>query len=689
MPSTPQSRLLLILLFAFTCASFSTWYALQTPTLEISLTPQTQLTSPTQTIIIEELDLTPEPGEITDNDRLERFYSRQQSLSEMAQQGSITYFFGDESKEVIARPRTLSELSHLFWIQLAVGLGALIISGWVWALRSRDLASTLFALSGLSTLMFTFSAAIYTTRDFALNAASFKLLTMLNSIGAAAFGIFMLALFLVYPLRVKHFKLWIALESIFFSLWTLLAVTRALPAALNVNFITLIEMLGICTALGVQYFVTRGQPQARASLTWLGLAVLLGAGSFIALNATPIVLGLDVSIAQGYAFLFFLVIYLGLAAGLIRYRLFEVGRWAFSLLFYALGAVVLVALDAGLIFLIGMDRLPALGMTLLLMGLLYLPLRDLLWRKWSKSEAMKPHELLAETLHVAFAPTSEERSARWETLIKRFFNPLEIVRQEVNPERVQIEADGLTLLLPAVASTEALRISYPWRGKSLFTAESKALAHQLVTLIEQAESNREAYDRGVSQERRRMAQDLHDDIGARLLTGLHLANEEMKPTMQAALADIRAIVSEMTEEKLELSRLLADARFETSRRLELLQIELDWPLGPHNQGEGILLDYRYQKAIRSALREIVSNVIRHAEAKRLSVKVEVAAKKLHLSISDDGRGFAAGQQGPERQGYGLVSLKRRLIDLGGTIHFESSSAGTQIKIEVPFESELV
>jgi hypothetical protein len=58
------------------------------------------------------------------------------------------------------RIRPLSALGPEFWANLAFGLIATLIVGWVWALRPRELSTQLFALTGLSMLAFTFGWAV-------------------------------------------------------------------------------------------------------------------------------------------------------------------------------------------------------------------------------------------------------------------------------------------------------------------------------------------------------------------------------------------------------------------------------------------------------------------------------------------------------------------------------------------------
>ena len=181
-----------------------------------------------------------------------------------------------------------------------------------------------------------------------------------------------------------------------------------------------------------------------------------------------------------------------------------------------------------------------------------------------------------------------------------------------------------------------------------------------------------------------MARDLHDDVGARLLSGLHTADALTRPPLQAALSDIRAIVSGLAGEEATLDRVLAQIRHEAARRLEAAGIELDWSL-PEAEDDAALavqLDYRVHKALTSAVREIVSNVIRHSGAGRLVVTAEQAPRQLELRFADDGKGLSEAALGGETAGYGLKSLSQRIGDLGGTMSL-ANAGGTVVTLSLP------
>ncbi len=338
------------------------------------------------------------------------------------------------------------------------------------------------------------------------------------------------------------------------------------------------QMALIIAFIGAQWLAARDEPANRAAMRWMGLSVILGCSVFFGGVAIPMVIDWGQVLTKGYTFAFFAMIYAGIALGIRRYRLFDLGEWSFRVLFYAGGAVLLLAVDAVLIWVLHVERAPALGLALLLVGLIYLPGRDMLARRMLSRGDLEQHELFAASLKVAFAPSLAERDARWRALLEELFQPAAIALAEQTAPEPALDEEGIALNVPAISGSPPLRLHYRSRGKALFSRADEQLVGQLVSLIGQADEGRLAHERGVAQERRRIAKDLHDDVGARLLTGLHAVDGKTRPLLQAAISDIRAIVSGLEGEQIALSRALAEIRHETARRLEAAGIALEWPL---------------------------------------------------------------------------------------------------------------
>jgi two-component system sensor histidine kinase DevS len=635
---------------------------------------------------IEPRDLLAEPDGLTRYADIKAFLVRQDQLFALLQSPLLELRFinpGDGPDRVLLVPemRPVGSLPPSFWVQIITGVAGLLISGWVWALRPRQLPAILFAISGLGVLLTTFTSALYAHRGLAMPADAYAVLLPINHAGTLCFGAGLIGLFLLYPRRLVH-PAW---------LWLLPAIL--LPYYFTDVFQTVFEadtyynlILGLVVAalglIAVQWWSTRHSPDERAVLGWLGLSVTLGVGIFAFLAIAPDLLGLHNAMAQHYAAGSLIIIYAGLAFGLRRYRLFELGEWAYRILFYTVGAFLLLLLDAALIATLNLELAPALALSLLLIGLIYLPLRDLLWTRLFARNRIEQHELFSAAMEVAFAPSRADSATRWNALVTRLFDPLEITEHPDPPAHTIVHEDGLQLDLPRVAGAAGLRLRYPFGGSGLFQPGHLALANELVALTGRAEEGRQAYMRGVGEERRRMARDLHDDVGARLLTGLHTADEATRPTLQAALSDIRAIVSGLSGEEASLDRVLAETRHEAARRLEAAGITLDCPL-PGPEAEGIALDYRIHKALTSAVREIVSNTIRHSGASRLTVSPSLSSGHLRLVFADDGTGLPMAAQTGQTGGYGLRNMRHRIEDIGGRLTLDTAPTGTAITLDIP------
>jgi signal transduction histidine kinase len=209
------------------------------------------------------------------------------------------------------------------------------------------------------------------------------------------------------------------------------------------------------------------------------------------------------------------------------------------------------------------------------------------------------------------------------------------------------------------------------------------LARQLTSLMQHAEENRDAFERGAAGERRRIAQDLHDDVGARLLSGLHKPDlAQIRETLRESLADMRSIVSGLSGERLPLDQVVGDLRHETAQRFEIANISLDWPLTDDFEKK-ILLDYQVYRNLRSILREIVSNIIRHSDATHVSISMFLHGEALHVSVSDNGRGFDASAP---QNGNGISNMQSRINGLGGSCSFPVVERGTRIEISLPLQA---
>ncbi len=188
-------------------------------------------------------------------------------------------------------------------------------------------------------------------------------------------------------------------------------------------------------------------------------------------------------------------------------------------------------------------------------------------------------------------------------------------------------------------------------------------------------------------ERKRIAADLHDDLGAKLLTIVHTAdNDRISTLAREALEEMRLSVRGLTGRPMVLCDALADWRAEVVSRLGQAGIECEWR-NPNDLIEEPLSSRTYVQTTR-ILREAVSNVIKHSQASHAVISVEVHLD-LHdfvLIIQDNGKGISTEDDRRLDRGHGMTSMKHRAKQLNGQCLVESGPGfGTVIRLTLPLE----
>lgn len=573
--------------------------------------------------------------------------------------------------------RTPVALPAGFWVPWFVGLGAWLVSAWVFALRPRDPAIRLFALSGVMTLLFTFAG---TVDHLAVPLAPDDryIAAIINMFGASGFGLTIIALFATYPAPLPHARWLIAGALAAFGGWTLAIISGPPEGLAAVQAITFFEMLAIMLLALWQALRPWRDPGARAIAVWLGLSVLIGAGPFIGLVATPMTFGHAKLIDENVAFASFLLFYLGIAIGLMRYHLFDLGRWSYALLLYALVGAGLMLFDLALVSVLAVSPVTAFATTLGIVAVTWLPMRDALWDRFGRRS--RPDELLmfGSVVESVLRPTASGRAEGWQALLDQVYRPLEIREARASVSEPQLADDGRALTIPAVLGAPSLELCFRQQGQALFSRRDAELARLLVQLASYVEASRAAYDQGVAEERVRIARDIHDNIGAQLMQALHSDEPPRKNAMiRNSLADLRDIINNSGTPELSLEALLADLRAETGSRLDLHAIALNWQVDVPSD---LVLETGPLHSLRSAIREATSNTIKHSGADRMTVSIRAVDSELTVRLADNGRGFPAQRSAA---GHGLANIETRFVSLGGRVSIHSDSGGTRIEASLP------
>ncbi len=638
-----------------------------------------------ETMELRALDLTTEPdGALGDYATYRHFLERQEGLARLQRSDEVV-FTDAEGQRWTVRPvlagRPLADLPADFWVQCLVGLIAWLVSAAVFAFRRGEASARYLLLSGASTLLFAPAAAVYTTRELAVPGALLQWASDLNFLGGSLFAASFVGLLLVYPRRLA--PSWVGPSVVTLYLGWFVAqqvgVFESMTFARRFLFMVGVGATFVLAAWHLR--VSGHDPLARAKLLWFLLSWVVGTSAFALFILLPQAFGVDTSPIQGYAFLLFLLVYGGLAMGILRYRLFELGDWWRRIVGWVALVLLLVVLDLGFLYGLHLSTGTSLAIAFLICGFVWLPLRSLLWKFFSgKGTQRKPKDLFRQVMQIALAPDETQREQDWRALMGSVFEPLEITPGTVPAgAAVTIRDDGLSLQVPGLGPLEGLRLAYAGSGQRLFRPDDAALATELRLMLKHGLESLAAYQKGVAEERGRIARDMHDNIGAQLLSALHSRDAETKDMkIRETLADLRKVINATPDSPATLDETLADLRIETAERLEMAGMELCWQVSGDEQGE---VSSAISHALRSIIREAVSNAIRHSGGRAVSVRVELANGTIRIEVSDDGGGFDPGKR--ESAGNGVANIRTRLEHLGGTFELRSDRAGTTLVAQLP------
>jgi len=241
-------------------------------------------------------------------------------------------------------------------------------------------------------------------------------------------------------------------------------------------------------------------------------------------------------------------------------------------------------------------------------------------------------------------------------------------------------------------------ISLYYRSPRQFTDDEIELAvsfaDQIALAVENTRLRIQVEESAASEERNRLARELHDAVTQTLFSASLIADvlprlwerkpelgrerlEELRELTRGALAEMRTLLLELrpaslTESSLdELLRQLTEAVIGRSRIPITLTIDGQRPLPPE-----------VQVAFYRIAQESLNNVVKHADASQAAIQLAYNAEQVSLSIEDDGRGFDVDRVPPSSLGLGI--MRERGAKIGAELQVSSQiGRGTRVSVTWP------
>lgn len=396
------------------------------------------------------------------------------------------------------------------------------------------------------------------------------------------------------------------------------------------------------------------------------------------------------------------------AIGLLRPDLLDIDLLLGSTLVYGVLLVVALAVEAVVLGTVGgvlgggVDREQALVVAVFLVSALYGPLRHRLWRvvrRAALGERDDPYRVvsgLAKRLEESAA--SESQLAEIAAAVARAFRVryVGVEIEQVSGGQVLVEHG------PRPDRTEAMPISYrgaqigrlllPEERATLRSSDERLLADMVRQaaaaaragqLAEELQRSRVQLVTAVEDERRRLRNELHDGLGptlAAIASRIDMARITARTSPEQADGTLGLAREEVTGVLAEVRRLvhglrppalddvgLAGAVRQQVDRLRDPRLSVEVSSTPGLAGLPAAVEVAAYRIVSEAL----TNVVRHANASRCSVALDLVDDELVVRISDDGAGIAA----DVAAGVGLVSLRERVDELAGRFALTSGETG--------------
>jgi two-component system, NarL family, sensor kinase len=188
-----------------------------------------------------------------------------------------------------------------------------------------------------------------------------------------------------------------------------------------------------------------------------------------------------------------------------------------------------------------------------------------------------------------------------------------------------------------------------------------------------------------------ISREIHDSIGQKLtLAKLHLNTlnytDEIKTSEQ--VNDSVKMISEAINDLTDLSRSMSSEIILSNGLIKALEFEMAqlkksglYAISVEISGNPIFMKAETELVLFRIVQEAINNIIKHAQASTITLRLHYNDTKLTMEVADNGQGFSLE---PHKPGTGLQNIKKRAALLKGSFDINSIAAeGTQLKITIP------
>lgn len=199
----------------------------------------------------------------------------------------------------------------------------------------------------------------------------------------------------------------------------------------------------------------------------------------------------------------------------------------------------------------------------------------------------------------------------------------------------------------------------------------------------------------VEEERQRLARELHDSVSQQLFAASMMLSALKSVEHNAQVNKQLTLLEGMLHEsQMEMRALLLHLRpvglknktLEQGLMQLIKELKQKIPMNITTDIEEIELEKGVEDHLFRIAQESISNTLRHAKAKNITIELFKASNRVLLRITDDGAGFDINQVDDTR--YGLHTMRERALEIGGTcVVISAPQSGTRVEVKVPVKED--
>ena len=256
----------------------------------------------------------------------------------------------------------------------------------------------------------------------------------------------------------------------------------------------------------------------------------------------------------------------------------------------------------------------------------------------------------------------------------------EIAEQKLSIQESKSKTRTMTILIVSLLLGSILL----WFS---FSQRQKRMQQQLVSIErEQEVRTLESLMEGEEKERLRIAKELHDGVNGDL-SAIKFKLVSLLETNNAVINEAVAMIDTSCEQVRSISHNLVPPSLRDFDLLEAVETYCEDMNAIHEPeisfqhvGDAINLDKKQEANVFRITQELVTNAIKHAEAKEILVQLSNVENTLQLTVEDDGKGFDVNIE--KSDGIGMQNIRSRVAYLGGQLDIKSDAKGTSLTINL-------